>query len=46
TYDDPTVMLQKAAYIRHKKLGGYMMWSIDGDDAKASLTSALYRVLR
>ncbi|MFI6389652.1 glycoside hydrolase family 18 protein [Nonomuraea sp. NPDC050540] len=46
TYDDPIVMLQKAAYIRHKGLGGYMMWSIDGDDAKASLTSALYRVLR
>ncbi|MFI6325781.1 glycoside hydrolase family 18 protein [Nonomuraea sp. NPDC050556] len=46
SYDDPAVMLQKAAYIRLKGLGGSMMWSIDQDDAKASLTSALYRVLR
>lgn len=45
SYDDPAVMLQKAAYIRLKGLGGSMMWSIDQDDAKASLTSALYRVL-
>lgn len=46
SYDDPAVMLQKAAYIRLKGLGGAMMWSIDQDDATASLTSALYRVLR
>ncbi|GIH68649.1 glycoside hydrolase family 18 protein [Sphaerimonospora thailandensis] len=46
SYDDPTVMLQKAAYIRLKGLGGSMMWSIDQDDAKASLTSALYSILR
>ncbi|WP_327086423.1 glycoside hydrolase family 18 protein [Nonomuraea sp. NBC_01738] len=46
SYDDPAVMLQKAAYIRLKGLGGSMMWSIDQDDAGASLTSALYRVLR
>ena len=39
-------MLQKAAYIRLKGLGGSMMWSIDQDDTKASLTSALYSVLR
>ncbi|GAA0929170.1 glycoside hydrolase family 18 protein [Nonomuraea longicatena] len=45
SYDDPAVMLQKANYIRHRDLGGYMMWSIDQDDARASLTSALYSVL-
>jgi chitinase len=46
SYDDPAMMLQKAAYIRLKGLGGSMMWSIDQDDARASLTSALYSVLR
>ncbi|TDD51340.1 glycoside hydrolase family 18 protein [Nonomuraea terrae] len=46
SYDDPAIMLQKAAYIRLKGLGGSMLWSIDQDDAKASLTSALYTILR
>ncbi|MEV0620853.1 glycoside hydrolase family 18 protein [Nonomuraea sp. NPDC050404] len=46
SYDDPAVLVQKAAYIRLKGLGGSMMWSIDQDDARASLTSALYSVLR
>ncbi|WP_245656139.1 glycoside hydrolase family 18 protein [Microtetraspora fusca] len=46
SYDDPAVLLEKAAYIRLKGLGGSMMWSLDQDDAKASLTSALYSVLR
>ncbi|MEO3856320.1 glycoside hydrolase family 18 protein [Acrocarpospora sp. B8E8] len=46
SYDDPAVILEKAAYIRLKGLGGSMMWSIDQDDNKASLTKALYTVLR
>ncbi|WP_084965034.1 glycoside hydrolase family 18 protein [Thermoactinospora rubra] len=46
SYDDPAVMTQKALYIRARGLGGSMMWSIDQDDARASLTTALYRVLR
>ena len=46
SYDDPAVLLQKAAYIRLKGLGGAMMWSIDQDDSRASLTSALHAVLR
>ncbi|MGW2159326.1 glycoside hydrolase family 18 protein [Nonomuraea sp. NPDC001699] len=46
SYDDPASLLEKAAYIRLKGLGGSMMWSIDQDDARASLTSALYSVLR
>ncbi|MEU7884821.1 hypothetical protein AB0B54_04915 [Microbispora bryophytorum] len=36
----------EAAYIRLKGLGGSMLWPIDQDDAKASLTTALYSVLR
>ncbi|GII85198.1 hypothetical protein Ssi03_31880 [Sphaerisporangium siamense] len=46
SYDDPASLTQKAAYIRLKGLGGSMMWSLDGDDTKASLTSALYKILR
>ncbi|GAT66783.1 glycosyl hydrolase [Planomonospora sphaerica] len=46
SYDDPAVVTQKALYVRLKGLGGSMMWSLDQDDAKGSLTSALYRVLR
>ncbi|MFC6087528.1 glycoside hydrolase family 18 protein [Sphaerisporangium aureirubrum] len=46
SYDDPSTLLIKGAYIRLKGLGGSMMWSIDGDDSRASLTSALYSVLR
>lgn len=46
SYDDPAVLVQKAAYIRLKGLGGSMMWSIDQDDDRASLTSALYSILR
>ncbi|GAA3624177.1 hypothetical protein GCM10022419_132270 [Nonomuraea rosea] len=46
SYDDPAALVQKAAYIRLKGLGGSMMWSIDQDDSRASLTTALYSVLR
>ncbi|MEV0591070.1 glycoside hydrolase family 18 protein [Nonomuraea cavernae] len=46
SYDDPAVLVQKAAYIRLKGLGGSMMWSLDQDDDRASLTTALYSVLR
>jgi chitinase len=41
TYDDPAQLLQKTVYIRAKGLGGAMMWSLDGDDAGASLTKAV-----
>jgi len=41
TYDDPAQLLQKTFYIRAKGLGGAMMWSLDGDDANASLTKAV-----
>ena len=41
TYDDPAQILQKTAYIRAEGLGGAMMWSLDGDDEKASLTRTI-----
>ena len=46
TYDDPAVLLQKTLYIRLKGLGGAMMWSLDGDDEKASLTKTIATGLR
>jgi chitinase len=41
TYDDPAVLLQKALYIRINRLGGAMVWSLDGDDDNATLTRTL-----
>ncbi|AGZ40070.1 glycoside hydrolase family 18 protein [Actinoplanes friuliensis] len=41
TYDDPAQILQKTTYIRSQGLGGAMMWSLDGDDEKASLTRTI-----
>jgi chitinase len=41
TYDDPLVVFQKARYIRHEGLGGAMVWSLDGDDAHATLTRTI-----
>jgi chitinase len=41
TYDDPLVVLQKARYIRQERLGGAMVWSLDGDDANATLTKTI-----
>ena len=41
TYDDPFVVLQKSLYIRREGLGGAMMWSLDGDDANATLTKTI-----
>ncbi|GLY97664.1 glycoside hydrolase family 18 protein [Actinoplanes sp. NBRC 103695] len=46
TFDDPEQLLQKTNYIKNKGLGGAMMWSLDGDDANASLTRAIARGLR
>jgi chitinase len=45
SYDDPQLLVQKANYIKSNGLGGAMMWSLDGDDATASLGSALHSVL-
>jgi chitinase len=41
TIDDPTVIAAKMAYVRKNKLGGAMMWDLSGDDAKATLQTAI-----
>ncbi|MEU5567692.1 glycoside hydrolase family 18 protein [Micromonospora musae] len=41
TYDDPAVVLQKMLYIRRSGLAGAMIWSLDGDDDKATLTRTI-----
>ncbi|GAA1557869.1 hypothetical protein GCM10009789_09130 [Kribbella sancticallisti] len=46
TWDDPTEMKRKAKYISDRRLGGAMIWSLDGDTEKGELISALHRNLR
>ncbi len=46
TFDDPTVLRAKTAYIKSKGLAGAMMWSLDGDDAGGSLIKAVDGGLR
>ena len=46
TFDDPAQVLQKTAFIRQQRLGGAMMWSLDGDDTHASLTRTVAAGLR
>jgi chitinase len=41
TYDDPTVVATKTAYIRKNKLGGAHVWALNDDDASGSLTKAI-----
>ncbi|AYY12177.1 glycoside hydrolase [Actinobacteria bacterium YIM 96077] len=41
SYDDPTQLTQKTGYIQDNGLGGAMVWSLDGDDADATLTKTL-----
>jgi chitinase len=43
-YDDPLVIAAKTTYIREKKLGGVMFWSLDGDDG--TLIAAIYDGLK
>jgi chitinase len=42
TWDDPTEMKRKAEYISDRRLGGAMIWSLDGDTANGELISALH----
>jgi len=42
TDDDPDVIAQKTAYINEHELAGAMSWSLDGDDADATLTKAIW----
>ncbi|MEO8611692.1 MAG: glycoside hydrolase family 18 protein [Chloroflexota bacterium] len=41
SYEDTTSIAQKAAYVQAQKLGGAMVWELSGDDAQATLLSAL-----
>ncbi|WKX70110.1 glycoside hydrolase family 18 protein [Streptomyces sp. XD-27] len=41
TYDDPTLAHEKAVYARESKLGGVMVYSLDGDDRTGSLSKAI-----
>jgi chitinase len=45
TYDDPQVLRTKTSYIRDRKLGGAMIWSMDGDTANGELMTAIDRGL-
>jgi chitinase len=46
SYDDPQVLNQKTAYVKANGLGGTMVWSLDGDDGSATLTTAIDNGLR
>src|SRR6266545_2776930 len=46
SYDDTQTIGQKTAYIKANGLGGTMVWSFDGDDASATLTTAIDNGLR
>jgi chitinase len=41
SYDDPTAVAAKMAYIKKNKLGGAYVWALKDDDANASLTKAI-----
>jgi chitinase len=45
TYDDPSTVFAKGLYIDFAGLRGASVWSLDGDDASGSLTSALASAL-
>jgi chitinase len=41
SYDDPTAVAAKTAYIKKNKLGGAYVWALNDDDGNASLTKAI-----
>jgi chitinase len=46
TFDDPVALREKMAYVIDHHLGGAMAWSLDSDDAHASLVRAMDAGLR
>ncbi|HEY4027641.1 MAG TPA: glycoside hydrolase family 18 protein [Candidatus Dormibacteraeota bacterium] len=46
TFDDPVALSEKMAYVTAHRLGGAMAWSLDADDAHASLVRAIDAGLR
>jgi chitinase len=43
TWDDPTEMVRKGRYVAANRLGGAMIWSLDGDTTNGELITALNR---
>jgi len=41
SFDDPTSIAAKTAYIKKKKLGGAYVWALNHDDANGSLTKVI-----
>lgn len=44
SFDDPVVIATKAAYVNSLGLGGLFSWSLDGDDANATLLKETAKV--
>ena len=44
-HDDRIVVARKMRYVLANRLGGAMMWSLDGDDARGTLTATIDRLL-
>ena len=41
TFDDPTIMKEKAHYVRKENLGGIMFWELSGDTPDGELIGAI-----
>ncbi len=46
SYDDPLTVARKMVYVRANRLGGAMVWSLDGDDSRGALTATIDLILR
>ena len=46
SYDDPLTVARKMVYVRLNGLGGAMVWSLDADDARGTLTATIDLLLR
>jgi chitinase len=46
SYDDPVTVARKMVYVRLKRLGGAMVWSLDADDARGVMTATIDVMLR
>jgi chitinase len=41
SYDDAVTVARKMLYVRTNRLGGAMVWSLDGDDGRGTLTATI-----
>ena len=41
SYDDPITVARKMLYVRLNRLGGAMVWSLDADDTRGTLTATI-----